>query len=71
MLAAKLAENDREGTILRIQERSGTATKATLKSRTMGLDHSVDLGAWELKTLMVKSSGGGRAQVHEVSLLET
>jgi hypothetical protein len=37
----------------------------------MGLDHSVDLGAWELKTLMVKSSEGGRAQVREVSLLET
>ena len=71
VLAAKLAENDGEGTILRIQERSGNATKATLKSRTMGLDHSVDLGAWELKTLMVKSFEGGRAQVREVSLLET
>jgi alpha-mannosidase len=70
VLAVKHAEYPQEGTILRLQERSGYATKATLKSAALGLDHSLDLAPWELKTLLVKPSKA-RADVRDVSLLET
>jgi alpha-mannosidase len=70
VLSAKSAEHPQEGTILRIQERSGAATKASLKSAALGLEHSIDLAPWELKTLLVKSTKGRRADIREVSLLE-
>jgi alpha-mannosidase len=78
VLAFKRAENltepvmDRssEGNILRIQERSGTATKATVGSIALGLDHTIELAPWELKTLFIPSSRS-RAGLREVSLLET
>ena len=70
VLALKQAELGDTGTILRIQERSGVATKATLKSGPMGLAHTVDLAPWELKTLAIGAAKGGRAEVREVSLLE-
>jgi alpha-mannosidase len=65
------ADRTPEGKILRLQERSGKATKATVRSSTLGLDHSVDLAPWELKTLFIESSRNGRANLREVSLLET
>jgi alpha-mannosidase len=71
VLAVKQAENPQDGTILRIQERSGAATKATLKSGALGLDHTVDLVPWELKTVAVKPVKGSRASLREVSLLES
>ena len=70
VLAIKRAEREQDGTILRLQERSGKATKATLKSSVLGLDHSIDLTPWELKTLLVTPVKTGRSQVKEVSLLE-
>jgi len=65
-------ETDRAsgGNILRIQERSGTATRATVRSVALGLDHTVDLGPCELKTLLILPSDSGRASIREVSLLE-
>jgi alpha-mannosidase len=70
VLAVKQAEHPQQGTILRIQERSGTATQAALKSAPLGLDHTIELSPWELKTLLVKPSKAGRAEIREVSLLE-
>jgi hypothetical protein len=67
----KQAEHGQEGTIVRIQERSGNATQATLKSALLGLDHTVSLAPWELKTLRIKHVPGTRAEIQEVSLLET
>ncbi len=75
LLAVKRAEalrdeSVRNGTIVRMQERAGIATTATLRSAALGLDHTVALKPWELKTLLVKSSPGRRAELEEVSLLE-
>ena len=70
VLAIKRAEHGQDETIIRFQERAGSSTRATLKSAVLGLDHAVDLAAWEMKTLLVKSSKGRRAEVREVSLLE-
>ena len=65
-------------TILRIQERSGRTTTATLKSAQLGLDITTELHPWQLKTLSIRSStassggsSGGRAtEVREVSSIE-
>jgi alpha-mannosidase len=74
VLAIKRPEGAQDGTgnqtIVRIQERAGKTVQASLKSAALGLDHTVDLDAWELKTLLVKSVNGRRAEVREVSLLE-
>ncbi len=70
VLAIKRAEHGQDETVIRFQERAGNSTRATLKSAVLGLDHAVDLAAWEMKTLLVKSSKGQRAEVREVSLLE-
>jgi alpha-mannosidase len=59
-----------EGTIIRLQERTGAASVAKLTSAVLGLDHNVEVGPWEIKTLLVKSEKGKRAEVQEVSLLE-
>jgi alpha-mannosidase len=71
VLAIKRPEGSQDGTIIRIQERAGSSTRARLKSQALGLDHSVDLAPWQLKTLLVKSSKGRRAEIREVSLLES
>jgi len=63
-------KRSQDGTVIRIQERAGSATKASLKSAALGLDHTIELAPWELKTLSVTRSKGGRAEVREVSLLE-
>ena len=60
-----------DATIIRLQERSGSATRASLKSAALGLDHAVDLRPWDLKTLLVKRVKGRKAEIREVSLLET
>jgi alpha-mannosidase len=70
VLATKQAEHGQDETMIRFQERAGSSTRATLKSAILGLDHAVDLTAWEMKTLLVKSSKGHRAEVREVSLVE-
>jgi len=68
--AERQADHAQDETIIRIQERAGRATKATLKSAVLGLDQTTDLAPWELKTLSVKLSKGRAAVVREVSLLE-
>lgn len=68
VLAVKQAENSPEETILRIQERSGAATQARVRSSLLGIDQEIALAPRELKTLAVRR--GAPAQVREVSLLE-
>ena len=70
VVAIKQAEKAQAGTIIRIQERSGSDTQATLKSAALGLNSTIQLAPWELKTLLVKASKDGHAEIHEVSLLE-
>jgi alpha-mannosidase len=70
VLSIKRSEGE-DATIIRLQERSGTATRASLESAALGLDHAVDFRPWELKTLLVKPVKGRKAEVREVSLLET
>jgi alpha-mannosidase len=70
VLAIKQAEAG-EGTLVRMQERSGRATRAALKSAVLGLDHSVEFNPWELKTVLVHPAPGGQARLREVSILET
>lgn len=70
VLALKQAEQAQGAKIIRIQERSGTATQAKLKSAALGLDHTVALAPWELKTLLIKPAKNGAAQIEETSLLE-
>jgi alpha-mannosidase len=71
VLAIKRAEHAPEATILRIQERSGISTQATLKSGPLDLDQAVALTPWEIKTLLVKPAKNNRASIEEASLLES
>ena len=70
VLAIKQAERAEDGAIVRIQERSGGATQATVRSAAMGLDYAASLAPWEIRTLLIKPAPGGRAEVREVNLLE-
>jgi alpha-mannosidase len=70
VLAIKRAEREDDATVIRMQDRSGSANKATLKSSPLGLNQTVDLAPWELKTLLVKHTKGQRAEIREVSSLE-
>jgi alpha-mannosidase len=71
VLAVKRARHEEDATVIRIQNRSGSANKAVLKSSLLGLNQTVALAAWEMKTLLVKHTKGHRAETREVSSLET
>ena len=66
VLAIKRAEAGPDQTIIRLQERSGKATQATLQSAVLGLNRTVELAPWEIKTLLVGPAG----KLREVTLLE-
>lgn len=70
VLAIKQAEHGPGEIVVRLQERSGLGTQASLKSAPLALDHTVDLGPWELKTIRIFPQKAGRAEIREVSLLE-
>ena len=70
VLAIKQAENEKGAMIVRLQERSGKACQAKLKSTILNLERSVDLSPWELKTLLIKHAKGAATEAREVSLLE-
>ncbi len=70
VLAMKQAEGVGSDIIVRVQERSGSATTAMLKSALLGVDDSIKLAPWELKTLRIVKGTGEKAEVKEVSLLE-
>jgi alpha-mannosidase len=69
VLAIKQAEQEQGGIIVRIQERAGAATRASLVSATLGLNSTITLEPWQIKTLLIKPSSKGR-EVSEVSSLE-
>jgi alpha-mannosidase len=71
VLAVKHAEGESGGTIIRLQERAGKQTEATLKSAFWNLNHAVKLEPWQMKTLRVELGKGKSGSVKEVSLLET
>ena len=71
VLAIKRAESGDDSTIIRLQERSGVETGATLRSAALGLDQSVTLRPWEIKTIRVKPQNGAKAEVREVPSTET
>ncbi len=71
VVAIKRAENSADGTVIRLQERSGTATTASVRSPVMGLDQKVPLRPWELKTLLATAQPGGNANLRETSSMET
>lgn len=71
VLAIKRAEQDPQAVIVRLQERAGSACKATLVSVPLGLNASVELAPWELKTMRITRAKSGKADLREVSLLET
>lgn len=70
VLAIKQAEHAQDGVIVRMQERSGAPTQATIKSNVLGLDYATSLTPWEIKTLLIKPVQGSCPEVREVSLLE-
>ncbi len=71
VLAVKRAEAAPDETIIRIQERSGNRTTATIKSSVFALDHTVALAPFELKTIALRHTAtSARAEIREVSLLE-
>jgi alpha-mannosidase len=63
--AIKRAEDD-DRLIVRLQETSGQATRATLASERFRWSHPISLGPWEIKTVAIR--GGA---ISDVSLLET
>ena len=71
VVALKRAERSDDGIVIRLQERSGTATNASLRSTALGLDQAVDLRPWELKTLIVNRPASGRSQLRESTSMET
>jgi alpha-mannosidase len=71
VVAVKQGEGAEGSTVIRLQERSGAAANATIKSAALGLDREVALRPWELKTLIVKRQAGGRAEVKESNSIES
>jgi len=69
VLALKASE-DGGGSTVRLQERAGISTTASLKSPLLDLQHSISLKPWEIKTLIVRKSAAGKFDVRETSLLE-
>lgn len=70
VLAVKRAEDPAAGTVIRLQERAGRTTEATLKSEILGVSQTITLKPWELKTLLIGTTPGAHTSVKEVSLLE-
>jgi alpha-mannosidase len=68
VLALKQAEGRDSDILVRVQERSGVATTAMLRSVLLGLDQPIALKPWELKTMRI--ARGMKGAVREVSLLE-
>ena len=69
VLAVKRAEQNQDEMIVRVQERAGKATQATVRSATFKIDQTIVLAPFEMKTLRVKAGADG-GNVREVSLLE-
>jgi alpha-mannosidase len=71
VMAVKRAEDAGGGTIVRIQERAGRSTTARIGSKILGIDESVVLSPWQIKTLLIRKSTNRSSGAQGVSLLET
>ena len=67
--ALKRAEQG-DGIIIRMQERAGKATEASVEIPTLGVNYKAQIKPWEIKTLIVGAKGQ-RPEVREVGLLES
>jgi alpha-mannosidase len=70
VLAIKHAEASPQDRIVRLQERSGRNTEATVRSTVAGIDQKISLLPWEIKTLRIHLEESGKAELSECSLLE-
>jgi alpha-mannosidase len=66
VLALKRAEDAEDAVILRVQERTGKATKLHIQSALLDLHHDELLGPWEIKTIRIQHGKG----LQTVSALE-
>ncbi|HEY9126146.1 MAG TPA: glycoside hydrolase family 38 C-terminal domain-containing protein, partial [Acidobacteriaceae bacterium] len=71
VLAMKRAEDAAGEVVLRVQERAGKRTTASLQAGAWSLDERVELEPWEIKTVRLTPAKGGRAGIKVVSLMET
>jgi alpha-mannosidase len=69
VLAIKRTE-DGNGTIIRLQERMGKATQTQLTSSILGMEKSILLEPWELKTLLVRKTSSASFELQEVTAME-
>jgi alpha-mannosidase len=67
--AMKRAE-DSDALIIRLQETTGTGTKATIESRRFGWSHAVTLSPWSVVTVRVDDAGAAKASFVLVDLVE-
>lgn len=70
VLAIKRAESG-AGTIIRLQERAGVKTQASIASDAIALRHSFALQPWEIRTLLVETDSQKSVTVRDVTGLET
>jgi hypothetical protein len=56
---------------VRIQERTGSSTTARIESKILGVDESVTLATWQIKTLLIRKSMTESSGAQAVSLLES
>jgi alpha-mannosidase len=68
VLAVKRAE-DGKGIIIRLQEMQGQRTTARIALPEMGLDDSLEIGPWEIRSFRILNVNG-RPRVRQVDLLE-
>ena len=70
VLAIKRAESG-AGTIIRVQEKAGVKTQASVTSDALAFHHSFALQPWELRTILVDIDSQKNVTVRDVSGLET
>jgi alpha-mannosidase len=62
---------DGDALIVRLQETTGEATKATLESGAFGWSFGVALKPWEIKTVAIRAAGTKSASVADIGFLES
>jgi alpha-mannosidase len=70
VLAIKRAESG-FGTLIRLQERAGIKTQASVASDVLALHHSFAMRPWEIRALLVETDGRKNVTVRDVSGMET
>jgi len=68
VLAVKRAE-DGKGVIIRLQEMQGQQTTARIALPEIGLDDSLEIGPWQIRSLRILNVNG-RPRIRQVDLLE-